>query len=182
MLLGQFTAGGDCFIMEETEQQTAGEPATDAQAAASEVSQIIATCGPGDEQLCVRQLKRRQPRCRSVAGAGAMLSGWWRAIPPALRSVLLVLLGIIATSMLLFHYVLGLRFVDAFYFVISIVTTTGFGDYNLMNAPDGLKIYGALLMLSGGALIATIFSIVTDVMLRARLRHLLVRSSATAIM
>jgi Trk K+ transport system NAD-binding subunit len=96
--------------------------------------------------------------------------GWWGQTPRTLRLMLGVLLCVVAFSVVLFEWALGLSTVDAFYFVVTIITTVGFGDFNLMNSTPGLKLYGALLMFCGAASLALLFSFAADFLLRARLR------------
>jgi Trk K+ transport system NAD-binding subunit len=79
--------------------------------------------------------------------------------------------GVIFLSVLIFQYFLGLTFVDAIYFVISTITTTGYGDFNLSQAPAWLKLYGSLLMLSGATLLAIVFGMVTDFLLSERFKN-----------
>jgi voltage-gated potassium channel Kch len=97
---------------------------------------------------------------------------WWRTMPRAVKAAIIGLSLVIVASVVVFHQAMGLSAVDALYFVVTIITTVGFGDYNLQAAPPGLKLYGVLLMLSGAALLATLFSIVTDLVLTTRLRDL----------
>lgn len=77
---------------------------------------------------------------------------------------------IILGSTLVFNAYLGLTPIDALYFVITTITTVGYGDISLRDAPDALKIYGLLLMLSGSAFIALFFGFVTDRIISARLQ------------
>jgi voltage-gated potassium channel Kch len=97
---------------------------------------------------------------------------WWRTMPRAVKAAIIGLSFVIVASVVVFHQTMGLSAIDALYFVVTIITTVGFGDYNLRAAPPGLKLYGVLLMLSGAALLATLFSIVTDLVLTTRLRDL----------
>lgn len=69
-----------------------------------------------------------------------------------------VLLSLIVVSVFVFARYLHLRFVDAAYFVVTTATTTGYGDISLRDSPDWLKFVGALVMLSGGALLGIVFS------------------------
>lgn len=103
------------------------------------------------------------------------LAEWWRTLPRALKVAVFGLMAVIVASVALFHWSLGLPVVDALYFVVTIISTVGFGDYNLQAASTGLKLYGVFLMLSGAAMLATLFSIVTDLVLTTRLRDLAVR-------
>ncbi len=79
---------------------------------------------------------------------------------------------IIAVSTLVFSLQLGLSPLDAIYFVITTITTVGYGDYSLRDADPAVKVFGILLMLSGPGFIALCFGFITDRTLPARLRHL----------
>src|SRR4051794_3563850 len=58
---------------------------------------------------------------------------------------------------------------DAFYFTVTTVTTTGYGDINLLDANAALKVYGVGLMLLGALTIAVLYALVTDAIVGARL-------------
>ena len=64
------------------------------------------------------------------------------------------------------------------YFVITTITTIGYGDYNLKHAPPWMKLYGLFVMLCGAAMVAMLFGIVDRPRPRARLRELLARGCA----
>ena len=64
-------------------------------------------------------------------------------------------------AVVVFRATLGLGWIDAAYFTSSIMTTVGFGDYNLRDAPPWLKIFGIVLMFSGIVLIAILSSLLT---------------------
>jgi Trk K+ transport system NAD-binding subunit len=103
------------------------------------------------------------------------LREWWREAPQSIRRALVGFALIVLFSVGVFHFALGLRMVDAFYFVITTVTTVGYGDLSLVNASPLLKLYGTFLMLCGAALLATLFSIITDLVLKTRFRDVLAR-------
>jgi Trk K+ transport system NAD-binding subunit len=73
----------------------------------------------------------------------------------------LLLLVLYLVAILVFRHTLGLSWVDAAYFTTSVVTTVGFGDFNLQMAPDWVKVFGILLMFSGIVLVAIIASLLT---------------------
>ncbi|MEI8289184.1 MAG: NAD-binding protein [Verrucomicrobiota bacterium] len=118
----------------------------------------------------------RRPRMLPAFWSG--LKQWWRDIPAVMQTLLVVLLAIVAFSVFLFQHTMGLPLADAIYFVATIITTVGFGDYNFMNASPALKLYGAFLMFCGAAILATLFSIMTDLILNLRLQDILTRGSA----
>jgi Trk K+ transport system NAD-binding subunit len=72
-----------------------------------------------------------------------------------------VLVALYASAIVIFRRTLGLGWVDASYFATSIVTTVGFGDFNLQHAPTWVKLFGIVLMFGGIMLIAIIASLLT---------------------
>jgi Trk K+ transport system NAD-binding subunit len=101
------------------------------------------------------------------------IRNWWSDLPSSLRIILVLVFGVVLLSVLLFHKTLGLNWVDSLYFVVTTITTVGFGDYNLLNAHPMVKLYGTFLMLCGAALLAILFSLVTDLVVSIRLRDVL---------
>ena len=73
----------------------------------------------------------------------------------------LLLFVLYVCAIVVFHQSLGLDWIDAAYFATSIVTTVGFGDFNLQFAPWWIKLFGILLMFGGIVLIAIISSLLT---------------------
>lgn len=102
----------------------------------------------------------------------------WHDVPRAQRIALLALLAVVALSVAVFQGGLGLSLVDALYFVVTTITTTGYGDINLQHASAWLKLYGALLMICGAGTLATLFGIVTNAILSTRFRDVVARSCA----
>ncbi|MFM9058289.1 MAG: potassium channel family protein [Planctomycetaceae bacterium] len=84
----------------------------------------------------------------------------------------LLLIAVYATAIGVFHWALGLRWIDAAYFTTTVVTTVGFGDFNLQHAPDWLKVFGIALMFSGVVLIAIIASLLTVFVVTGAADHL----------
>lgn len=112
---------------------------------------------------------------------GILASGareWWRSSPAALRVMLIALLAVVLFSVALFHNRLNMPWVDSLYFVVTTITTVGYGDYNLQNASPSMKLFGAFLMLCGAAIIGTLFGILTSVLLETRLRDVLASGCA----
>jgi Trk K+ transport system NAD-binding subunit len=65
---------------------------------------------------------------------------------------------VLLASVFVFRHTLHLSGVDALYFVVTTATTTGYGDISLKDTPDWLKLFGCLVMLTGGALLGILFS------------------------
>lgn len=73
----------------------------------------------------------------------------------------LILVGLYVAAIVIFRHALALSWLDAAYFATSVVTTVGFGDFNLQDAPAWVKIFGIVLMFGGIVLIAIIASLLT---------------------
>jgi Trk K+ transport system NAD-binding subunit len=86
-----------------------------------------------------------------------------------LRRLMFILLVLLLVSSLIFSVFQGLSPLDAFYFTVSTITTTGFGDISFISAHPVLKAYGIFLMLLGAASLAILYALITDVLVGARL-------------
>lgn len=89
------------------------------------------------------------------------------------RLFLFVLLCVIVTAALFLKWAMPLTYVDALYFVTTTVTTVGYGDINYLHSTPALKIFGCLLMLSGAAALAVLFSSITEIILTNKLPSIL---------
>lgn len=103
----------------------------------------------------------------------------WRQTSVIGRRVVATLLLVSLISVLVFATIGKMSPLDALYFVVTTLTTTGYGDISLKDAPPLLKIYGILMMLGGAALLATVYAIIADVVLTARIEYLLGRRAVT---
>jgi Trk K+ transport system NAD-binding subunit len=192
-----FEAGGESWIVEETRVEPDSPWAGRAVGQCAPSGRVVVACrhgddwviaprpsetiSAGDQLVVLGRSERRLPRQGMSGRAAALyhgLSTWWHETPRGLRFALYALLGVVAASVGLFHVVLGLPIIDAYYFVITTLTTTGYGDINLQSAPPLVKLYGTLVMVTGGALFAVVFSMVTDLLLRTRFGDLLARGAA----
>ena len=68
---------------------------------------------------------------------------------------------------------MALNFIDALYFVTTTVTTVGYGDYNFSHSSSHIKLFGCILMLTGAAAIALLFSSITEIILSKKLPGIL---------
>jgi Trk K+ transport system NAD-binding subunit len=134
---------------------------------------------PGDGLLCLAaddaptrptdwmgeaRSHRRPSRTSTVASVGAVLAADRR-----LRIFAVVLAAFCLLSVLVFSRFHHLGLLDAVYFTVTIVTTTGFGDINLRDAPGPLELYGVALMLFGTGTLTVLFALLTDAIVSARL-------------
>ena len=131
--------------------------------------------GRKDSATALRRKARLATRARAVL---AGMRQWWRETPTALRVMLLAMAVLIVVSVLVFRFAVNIPLVDALYFVISTVTTVGYGDYNLHDYSPWMKLYGCVLMLCGAAILAVIVSLVTDFVMQIRFRDLIARGNA----
>lgn len=103
-----------------------------------------------------------------------------RISDPLLLGVLLALLGVVSLGSGYFYLRHGLPWGDALYFVVTTLTTTGYGDYSLKDFPFFSKLVGMGLMLSGASLFAILFALITDKLFQLRLESLLGRNQVQA--
>jgi Trk K+ transport system NAD-binding subunit len=117
------------------------------------------------------------PRARAHHHPGRMATAWTALLGAdlRLRVMTLVVLALTLTGVAIFWTVSGLDLdlVDAIYFTVTIITTTGFGDINLRDAAPALQLYAVALMLSGTASLAILFALITDALVSARLARVL---------
>ena len=97
----------------------------------------------------------------------------WSGSSTGLKAVFGVLVTLMFTSVLVFHYGMGLSLIDAIYFMVTTITTTGYGDISVKDQAVWLKVYCSLMMLLGSATVATVYSLITDWIVTARVRQLL---------
>ena len=98
---------------------------------------------------------RRQKRLRTRAPGR-------RPFDRVLAGAATTLVSVIAAGTIFFTKTLGLRVLDAFYFVWTTIMTVGYGDITLHNAPDSAKLVGMVLMLVGAAFMAVLFAFFTS--------------------
>lgn len=84
------------------------------------------------------------------------------SVGPLLRAVLLALAITTGVSTVFFAWGMKLSWVDSFYFVVTTITTTGYGDISPMHAPRVVKLADVLLMALGASLMTLFFASLTD--------------------
>lgn len=103
----------------------------------------------------------------------ARLRGVLRLFDARLAALLGTLAVLLAISAEVFHNAGQLSWLNSLYFTVTTITTTGYGDINLLDADDGVKLYGMALMLLGGLTVAVLFALVTDAIVTARIARTL---------
>jgi Trk K+ transport system NAD-binding subunit len=129
-----------------------------------------------------KRRRSRQPRLRrAVDAVRALFNDFNPTFYPVVAATFTVLIA--STIVLRFGYEAPpkMGWVDAFYFTIETMTTTGYGDFSFVHQPTWLRVFAAVLMFSGVTTTALIVSFVADVLLsrrfvlaaaRPRMRHL----------
>jgi Trk K+ transport system NAD-binding subunit len=135
----------------------------------------------GEELLCLAEEPagdrarghRRHGAGRRRPGRLAAASAVLRGTDVRLRAMAVIVAGLTVLSVAVFQRFAGLDLVDAVYFAVTIITTTGFGDINLRDAAPWLQLFAVGLMLSGTAALAILFALIADMLVSARLARLL---------
>jgi Trk K+ transport system NAD-binding subunit len=96
----------------------------------------------------------------------------FRDIPPQIKLLFACIALVFVASTMIFKQHLLLSTIDSIYFVVTVMTTTGFGDINLANASPKIKIFGALLMVFSLLMMAGLISFINDRMISARIRNM----------
>ncbi|HEX4624248.1 MAG TPA: NAD-binding protein [Solirubrobacteraceae bacterium] len=101
------------------------------------------------------------------------MRGALRLFDARLAALLVALTIVLVIAAEVFHNADDLSWLDSLYFTVTTITTTGYGDINLLHSPDGLKLFGMGLMLLGGLIVAVLFALVTDAIVTARIARTL---------
>ena len=102
--------------------------------------------------------------CRPWRGLSSLLSRTSRGM----RWLTVGLLALLVVGVEATHLSMGLDYLDAVYFMVTTVTTTGYGDVSLLHASPPMKLLGCFLMVSGAAMLALLFGIITDAVISQR--------------
>ncbi len=103
------------------------------------------------------------------------------AFYPVFAGVLILIFGSAVILRLSYEAPPRMTWVDALYFTIETITTTGYGDFSFVHQPTWLRLFAALLMFSGVTSTALLVAFIADVLLsrrfvysagRPRVRHL----------
>ena len=126
----------------------------------------------------VRALKA--PASATVASAAALPPDRIRRHPWMRGSVVLMVLAaafatLLASATVFFHYSEQLDWITALYFVVTMATTTGFGDITLRTSSVAAKLLGIVTMISAFAFASVFFSLLVDRIVARRTENILGR-------
>ena len=117
---------------------------------------------------------------RLLDGVKAVVNDFNPAFYPALAAAMTLV--VISMLLLRFNYQHPrMSWVDALYFTIETITTTGYGDFSFAHQQTWLRLFAAMLMFGGATTIALLVAFIADVLLsrrfvfasaRPRVRHL----------
>jgi Trk K+ transport system NAD-binding subunit len=135
---------------------------------------------PAPEPRGALDLRISQRSTGWVEMVGAAARAWWLVVRTVVGIIdrrlvvvgLLFLLVAIAGA-LTFDELLGIDLLDSLYFVVTTVTTTGYGDITTLDASPVAQLLNVLLMLLGGLMLALVFALVTDAVVGARITRAL---------
>jgi len=154
------TPNGDC-LRHESKDLAEGDTAV-----------VIARAETMAEQVPKQPKHHSQLRALHPLDMLRFLHSVWKHASVQLRAVLIVVFAVIVVSVVVFWKGMGLSPVDAFYFVVTTATTTGYGD---ITPKDAFKIYTCIMMIVSVGGSAVLFSILTDYIVTARLMQMVGR-------
>lgn len=128
--------------------------------------EVVAAVGVSDPQP-TRQRSHRL-RLRRILAAG---SAFVNDVNPAFYPVVAAVFALTAVSTVVLrfgHQSPRMGWVDAMYFTIETITTTGYGDFSFVNQPTWLRLFAAMLMFGGVTTIALLVAFIGDVLLSQR--------------
>ena len=145
------------------------------------IGTVDETAGRGIKVQQPTETRARRPLLRRALDAvRVVLNDFNPAFYPALAGAATLLV----TSMIVLHYNYQrprMSWIDALYFTVETITTTGYGDFSFGQQVIWLRLFAALLMFSGATTIALLVAFIADVLLsqrfviaaaRPRVRHL----------
>jgi Trk K+ transport system NAD-binding subunit len=138
-----------------------------------EGADVLCLADTGEREVAIataRGPRRRRRLPASLVTTGQLLS---TLASGQLRYVMAVVAAVVVVSSVILHFAAGFSPLTAVYFTVSTITTIGYGDVTLINAPWPVLVYGIILELVGAAVIAMFFAVITDTLIGTRLRQAL---------
>jgi Trk K+ transport system NAD-binding subunit len=142
------------------------------------------------EQAGLRK-RRRPATAKGRAGPLSILrraaAGVAGVSDRALRIALVAVVTMVVTSTLVlrfaYHSSSGrhLHLLDALYFTVETISTVGFGDFSFSGQSQWLEAFGVLLILLGAAVVTTLFTLITNLLVSRRIEQSLGRGRVTGM-
>jgi Trk K+ transport system NAD-binding subunit len=113
---------------------------------------------------------------------GALAGGVDKGLRIALAIVVALILGSTALLTLTYHLAAHgqhLSVLDSLYFTVETISTVGFGDFSFSGQSPWLEVYGVVLILLGAALVTTVFTLITNMLVSRRIEQSLGRARVT---
>jgi Trk K+ transport system NAD-binding subunit len=142
------------------------------------------------DSLDLKMKKQKRRRLTKLRRLPSTIKAVFQDFDEPMRRVLItVLILIIASSIFLRFFfnaeaykdlngnTLRWDFIEAFYFTVTLVTTTGFGDYNFLYQNESLKMFGVFMMFFGAVTMAILYAYVTNYVISQRLNQALGRQN-----
>lgn len=121
---------------------------------------------PFENKALTEKVKKKDPVLSFLA---------W--IPNNLKILLSIVFILAAVSTFVFSYGMKLSIIDSLYFVVTTLTTTGYGDITPKTEATWLKVYTIWMMLLGSVTVAALYSIITETLVSSRIADLTGRQS-----
>jgi FlaA1/EpsC-like NDP-sugar epimerase len=120
----------------------------------------------------------KAPATSTVESTGALpsqpgKSAEWMRANPFLLALAATFAALMAVATIFFHFSENLDWLTAAYFVVTMATTTGFGDISLRGSSALAKIVGMLTMVSAISFVSLFFSLIIDRIVARRTQNLL---------
>ena len=115
--------------------------------------------------------KRRRPPIRRLFDA---IRAFREDINPMFYRALAVSGTLLLGSMIILRFAYrhpGMDWMDALYFSTETIATVGYGDFNFLDQPMWLRLWGVVMMFAGVFTTAIVVAFVADVLLSRRLSH-----------
>ncbi|MFN2461400.1 MAG: TrkA family potassium uptake protein, partial [Candidatus Velthaea sp.] len=175
---GNFNAGGLTLAEAQDRLQcrivgVAGEHVVDAGRVLSadeevlvfgRVERLAALAPPEPPGEAVAPGVRDEPAATSYTRAGR----FWRGVDPILKRIAAAAFGVFALAVVYFGFALQRDPVTAAYFVVTTMTTVGYGDVTPLGAGPLAKIAASVIMIAGVAISGIFIAFATSALTRAQ--------------
>jgi Trk K+ transport system NAD-binding subunit len=123
--------------------------------------------------VAIHEKKRKPSRLkRAATNLFEKFTYFYSPVLANFRLFLGIIFCVIVFAALFLSWQMEIPIIDALYFATTTVTTVGYGDFNFSHSSPQMKFFGCLLMLSGAAALAVLFSSITEIILSKKLQNI----------